>query len=225
MQNVKPNNQLSLFDAIWIIGKSYGRPYQKEDLSARITALSETQKLHAMQSLIQFASIIVDAETHRIDITKNLDFLKFWLQEMGFEAHFDLEKYITNDDIVEIYDHDLVQIGRNHIFYKFCSYDPLTLATVPFHELFRRDNSINEIIFTHAKKCLDSSTKVHKIETPIHTMQEAFARNSKVFEIEHKYCSPLFKRGSHEPIAIFCTQRAKYIGDSNISGTGKIFNH
>ena len=224
VQFEKSTNEF-LFDSLLSIGTFFNISISQENLVDRISQLSEEKKSIAMRSLADFNSVLQSAQIQKIDISKNSNFLKFWLKEMGYRAPFEIDDYIAEGDIIEIYDLDMVQISRNHTFYKFCSYDPLTLATTPFPILFKRDDSINKILFQHIEKCLDGNTQIHEISTPTHTMQEHYARNSKVYQIEHKYCSPLFKVGDSKPMAIFCTQRAKCIGTSNISGIGKVYDH
>lgn len=225
VKNSPSTPDMLLFDCIETVGSKFGHPYTKESLVKQVENLSDLQKEGATTSLLKFSEVLKKAEIERIPLDDDCGLLNLWLKEMGFYLSFDPKDYLSKGDIVEIYDRDFVQIYRNNTFYKFCSYDPLTLATTPFPQLFKRDDHINEIIFKRAQECLKNLKSIRTIDTPLHTMQEHFARNSRVYEIEHKYCSPVFKSSSNESIAFICTQKASYIGESNIIGMGKIFDH
>lgn len=212
-----------LSDVIREIGRLFGRPYSEKELCQRVPSLTDDQRMGVVKSLSQFSQIIRMAYAERIPLNDDVRILEYWLEKMQFRIDFPAEQYIDYGNIVEVYDLDFIQLYRNHEFYKFCTYDPLTLATTPFPQLFKRDESINQILFNLIERCLKGK-KIIPMDDPIHQMYESFSRDSRVYQIDHKYIAPVFKKQSLEPIAFFVTQKAKYIGDSNISGMGRVYD-
>ena len=113
-----------------------------------------------------------------------------------------------------------MQMYRNQEFFKFCSYDIFTVLTQPFDVLFRRDAEISQLIFQRAQACLKEMKGVEPANVPPHEMQEHFARNSKIFSIDHKWCSPVVSSLTGKTLGLFCSQRATEHGKSNVSGIG-----
>lgn len=156
----------------------------------------------------------------RIDPEDEWAMFENFLEYYNLYANFDLKTYIQKGDIVEAYSEDFVQIYRNRTFLKLCSYDLYTLLSHPFPMLFRRDEKITAQIVSRAIHCMTKGEGIEPVGVENNNLQEQFARNSRVFEIQHKWCSPLFSRRTDRPMALFCTMQARCIGESNVTGIG-----
>ena len=185
------------------------------------TVPSEKAMVDQQNSLMKYrnylVSVIIEKE---IDPADNNLMLEEFLSQYGLELPFDIKKYIDEGDIVEIYSEDFVQIYRNSEFFKFCSYDIYTILSNPFDKLFRRDPEITEAIVKRAIACMGAAKGVEPAGVPPHLMQEHFARNSKVFKIHHKWCSPVLSKETGAVMGFFCSQRAELYSESNVVGIG-----
>ncbi len=143
-----------------------------------------------------------------------------FLDKYSLRVPFAPEEFIADGDIVEVYTEDFVQLYRNNNFFKYCSYDLKTLLQHPFDVLFRRDEEVTRKIAERALECLNHGKGIEPVGIEPHLMQEHFARNNRVFRIEHKYCSPVFSKVTGQVMGFFCSQRATPFGHSNVSGLG-----
>jgi len=149
--------------------------------------------------------------------------LQKFLDEHGFYLPFNIESYIDPGDIIEVYSEDCVQIYRNSALEKLCSYDRETLETQPFDVLFKRDLEITEALIERTKECLGGPKEVSAINVAPHYMQEKYAKNSRVFYIEEKWCSPLLSKKTDNVMGFFASQQARLVGESNIAGLGNSY--
>lgn len=160
----------------------------------------------------------------RIHPSDDIRMLQEFLDQHNLYLPFELKKYIDEGDIIEIYSEDFVQIYRNKTFFEFCSYDMDTILSNSFDTLFRRDPEITKALLSQAQLCLTQFTGVQPIGTPVHYMQEHFANNSKIFKIEHKWCSPVVSKINNKTLGLFCSQKATLQGNSNVYGIGFVNN-
>ncbi|MEQ1665720.1 MAG: hypothetical protein ABL927_10130 [Bdellovibrionales bacterium] len=176
-----------------------------------------------LNSLVKYRNYLVHAIVEK-EINPKNDILMFksFLDFYSLTVPFDIEKHVSPGDIIEVYGEDFVQIYRNRTFFDFCSYDIYTLLSNPFQTLFRRDEDITAKITEKAMQCLTKGAGIEAVGVEPHLMQEHFARNDKVFEIENKWCSPVYSRVTGSVLGLFCTMKAKNKGRSNVHGIGFI---
>lgn len=156
----------------------------------------------------------------RINPRNDLEMLRLFLDSHSLKLPFEAETYIAPGDIVEIYCEDMVQIYRNRTFFEFCSYDLYTILSQPFDVLYRRDPAVSKRLVERGMECFTTMKGIELTGVPKNLMQEHFARNSKVFEIEQKWLSPVISKITGKTVGIFATQRAERKIDSNVVGIG-----
>lgn len=193
----------------------------KEAKASASTLLPEA----TIQGVEKYRDFLVHAVTkERIKPSEDIKMLKEFLKAYKLRLPFELEDYVDEGDLLEIHTEDLVQIYRNRAFFDYCSYDLCTLLSHPFDVLFRRDPEVSERLVKIAVRALKEGKTIERVDAPPHYMQEHFARNNRVFRIEHKWISPVYSNVTNQVLGIFSSQSAQVVGTSNVTGIGFI-NH
>ena len=123
------------------IGESYGvliRTYHSEELPY-FSKLSSIDQETAVTRLSQYVSICQDVVAGGGSLRSSRTFVWRALKEMGLLPDSDLFTRIEEDEIIEIYNLDHIQIFRNLPFFEYCSYTLEDLYARPWHQLFLRD--------------------------------------------------------------------------------------
>ncbi len=123
----------------------------------------------------------------------------FWgiLGRLGLRPCSDLFDKLGEDDCVEVYGADFIQIYRNMKFLELCSYNLDDIFACEWVELFYREPRITEALakeMTHVlsggvRSTLQISDDAGQAE---HVVSEVFLEERREFLVRHKYLSPLF---------------------------------
>lgn len=116
--------------------------------------------------------------------------LDSFLEHFNFRFYDDVNQFITCGDVVEVYDLNFKQIYRNLTFLDFCSYDLLTLHTVPLFELYSRAESVNKHLMEAIQIGL-SAKKTQAMRLEPHLLRETYLNNRKVFRLTPGIVSPV----------------------------------
>lgn len=167
---------------------------------AKLLSLGQ-ERLSSIQKNIEMVIDIKNEVEKDLPITPEFDLemekgmLKACSRYLGYVVDENLYKSITHEDIVEVYNQDLVQLYRSLSFFKLCSYDLVELLTHEFHELYERSIMVNSSIYELATQiktrpyCLEP---VSLRSIPQHFMREKFSPKRTSFLIEFKDAYPLY---------------------------------
>ena len=148
-------------------------------------------------------------------ITKNvLDFMKLSTSE-------DMLNTITEEDIVEIYSPECIQIFRNFKFYETTTYSLSDLLLYDWSELYYRPSQVFQKIQVHIDKVLktDHDDLVSDMaDVPTHIIKEIKANPIQLCEIRFKKIAPVTDRAGRRAGLIVTCQAQSLL--SSISHQG-----
>jgi hypothetical protein len=137
----------------------------------------------------------------------------FWrfVAKMGYTPTSDIFDLITNQDYLEVYDHEGYQIYRSLNYFSLVSFTVEDLITLNWKSDFKRDRSILldllEVNLRFATGLFNKTYHCDKV--PKHQVREMIAKEY-LHELGLKYISPLKVRG--KSVAILAASSARRIG-------------
>lgn len=118
--------------------------------------------------------------------------LKHALRNFGMKSlHEDIFNQIAEDDVIEIYSSQGIQLYRNMKFLKLCSYSLLDLAVNPWDQLYEKPTLISTKIMEKIDHILTHSTGPVPYETGTFIQRETyiFAKTLRVFKVTPRFLS------------------------------------
>lgn len=172
--------------------KKHPRVYREETWARFRTYDSKTQEdcLNKANTYLEICQSTLNSGS---SLTNTKQMLWYAVRRLKLLPSDDLFEVIQENDVVEIYNSNGVQLFRNHRFFDICSYDFAELFIYPWYELYKRDNSVDEQIMFFANKIFsgEHKTTIAVSNIPYHKMQEIFSPEKFIMEMQEKYFSPL----------------------------------
>lgn len=143
------------------------------------------------------------------------DLLKVCARNLDINFHSDIYAKMTNEDIVEVYDRDFVQIYRNLGFFDLCSYSLLDLLSHEFYTLYERSLQVNSLMMEAGEQLVHRPYSLEPVSLrhiSKHLMREKFSEKKISFMIEFKEMYPVY------------TSRRDFYGYLIIQGVEKMPN-
>lgn len=143
-------------------------------------------------------------------LDNEIDLLKAVVKDLRLIVDEGIWEKIEKDDIVEIYNCDVIQIYRSLSQMNLCGYTLLDVLTHEFYELYERSLPINEQMLEATRKVFEGPASGFSLSgmIPKHLMREIFSSNRGVFEIEFKYICPVY-HWPRNPYGFIVVQRAR----------------
>lgn len=116
-------------------------------------------------------------------------------------------------DIIEAYSVSHHQLFRSLEFFRLCSYDLLTLTMVPWHQLFRRPESVQLGLMNWAEYVLMKAIPSTPSLVPPHVIQECYEGNSRSFLYSIKRGGVLLDSVSKKPKGYLTIIRVQEVHD------------
>lgn len=145
------------------------------------------------------AAVMIEPEIEKdIDLEKKLVWR--FLSYLKLTATDDLYAKLSNDDFIEIYNTDGVQIYRSFNFFSVCSYTIEEIICVPWFQLYQRKTEITKSYLElmgqlstpeYQKSCI-------KVHLPQHDLIEIFSSKQYTVTIEPNFVTALLRIGSHQ---------------------------
>lgn len=147
----------------------------------------------------------VMAETHGAghDLRESKFLIWNMLNRLGYRAVDDVISKVTDNQIVEIYNAENIQVFRNLPFFKVCSYSIDEILSLPWWELYKRDDQISQKIFQYASQVLNGEIETTvQPDIPVHYLEEKDSFNCHKMDIVVKLMSPLVSQSSGNAILV-----------------------
>lgn len=207
------------FRELALLTAAYGRsidveivPFASADLPIfRSLPLAEQQE--AVMRLAQYVSICQAVITSGVSLRSSRTFVWRAFREIGIVPDSDMFNMIADDDIVEVYNLENIQVFRNFAFFKYCSYTLEQLFSRPWHELFVREDAaitdrilrlITKLVASGSRKCVDTNIGPQVI-------REVDSRRNLRNVLEVKKLGVLYATGSDSPVGFIGIEEAKTI--------------
>ncbi|UXR63153.1 hypothetical protein EZJ49_08695 [Bdellovibrio bacteriovorus] len=132
------------------------------------------------------------AEGYRINDSLSFTWRAF--RRLGLVPRAELFNHIRNEDIVEIYSEDHIQLFRNFTFFDFCSYTLEELHTNEWWALFERDEEITTKIIEEVRKVFSEEIReTFTPNIPKHVLREIRSADRLCQSMEIRRMSPLYR--------------------------------
>lgn len=133
------------------------------------------------------------------------------LKRFSLRPPSDLFSYIADEDLVEIYTLDNLQIFRSMSFFDLCSYSLEDLYCRPWYSLFYRDEGITQQIGAEAVRAFSGQeTGVFVPNVADHMLKELDSPFKHEVEIQYKVMAPLYN-SSGKIAAGLVVEKAKVV--------------
>jgi hypothetical protein len=190
------------------------KPYDPKAPLARFNQLPESTQWSIYNNFVRYYDVCSQGNREKISIRQDgCKLLWKMIAMLGYVPAHDLMDKITDEDIIEIYNLDFVQIYRNMKFIELCSYPLDTVFTHEFPELYRRPDVITAQLIEFAQRTLLGqihSTVPFQVED--HFLEEIFSEEKSKFQITMGIISPLYTR-DHKIAGWINTLRARPVSN------------
>lgn len=155
--------------------------------------LSNDKKEATLVHFSKYVEVLGDAVDNGVRLRDDRKLLWRAFGVYGMRPLADLLTYESgDDDVVEIYNRDSVQIFRNVHFFRVCSYTIDDVISRPFYELYRRDGDITYKILETASELLAGKyTSTYWYDLPPHRLDEIDSPGRFLALVENRFLSPL----------------------------------
>lgn len=185
--------------------------FQKEDLDRQQQILDNISKFLKILALEPIREV-PRKERRQLEISR----LKKAMKEFNLKA-MDSEVFelIGNEDVIEVYGSEGVQIYRNLTFCKICSYSLLDLSVNSWDELYEKPAPVVRAIHDLVGEVMTTATKTLPYNLESHIQREKFiyAKTLRTFLVTPRYISPLVDEETGERAGILSTYSAKVIAE------------
>lgn len=125
-------------------------------------------------------------------------FLWRFLREFGLQPDKSAFSFINEEDVIEVYNSEGLQIYRNFKFFEICSYSLEELYSFPFYDLFERNVFITQEIMRFVSSFYQSATREPVLSAiPDHNLKERFSEDQHEFQMHLGYFIPLFDKAGN----------------------------
>ena len=121
---------------------------------------------------------------------------------------------IEDDDVIEFYSDQGIQIYRNIRFFNFCSYSLLDLAVNSWEDLYQKPASVTERLHQLFHEVLSPNSKFmsYNLGTFIQRERFIYTKTRRTFLVTPKNLSPLINQSGVRS-AILSTYKAKIVDE------------
>ncbi len=177
--------------------------FQKFDIDVQKRIFSNFSKYYDLLSVLQAS---------KVDLNNNRMLLWNALKHLGYKPCFDLLDYIDQEDVVEVYNSEFLQIFRNFKFMELCSYSVLDTFSHSWSELFLRPKAVDASLGAVGFQIFSNNVKsTMSVGVEDHYLFELFSEDMHYFKIHQKYASPIF--GDNNAVGgVVATLGAQFLG-------------
>jgi hypothetical protein len=162
------------------------------DVCENFMKLSEENKKLQLELLQQYSEVCEELQAQGESLCNSPMFVWKMMQKMGLKAKFDIFEHIGPTDIVEIYNHQNVQVYRNLFFFQICSYSFDELLSIPWWQLYRRSDEISQLIFANGSAIFRRDILEPIVpEIPEHLLEEIASEERLKMNLQIKLMAPL----------------------------------
>ena len=186
----------------------------------------ETQKLiiDNISTYLQILAQNINPEPEKKNY--EIERLKWALSTFGLElADKDFFKNISEDDYVEFYNEQNIQLYRSVKFFKLCSYSLLDLSVNPWDELYEKPVGVMSNVIQHIQEAIKSKITVTcEIGSFVQREKFAYAHNTtlRTFLVNFRYFTPLINTDTKQPAGFLCTFGAEVIAEGQQSSKYRV---
>jgi hypothetical protein len=173
--------------------REHGADAEIDSAAARLAwaGLPEPAKLATFRGFSHYVQNCEDLTSAGISLRDNYSFLMHTMKRAGLFTQENIQSFLTNQNIVEVYDLNHIQIFRTINFFDLCNYSLLDLLAREWFVLYERLSSVSELSMREFQLCL-ASGKLRRLTIPVHLLKERDSNPRGVFRFDFQFCCPLY---------------------------------
>lgn len=161
--------------------------------------MADRSKLNidSVHKALAFKTLFFEAMSNVIHFSELSDkqIFKFTLRNMKLRVDDGFWPMVSEEDVLELYNSDFLQIGHNISFMKFCSYHPSDLYLKEWWELFHRDEKMTVLLADLANKVFQGKVnKYLEAKVPSHSVKEIASHKKYQLNVEQGVMAPVYDR-------------------------------
>ncbi len=157
---------------------------QKLNVTSIQAALAiKTRFFEAMSSVIHFSEL------------SDKQIFKFTLKNLKLRVDESFWPMVSEEDVLELYNSDFLQVGHNISFMRFCSYHPSDLYLKEWWELFYRDEKMTAMLAESANRVFQGKVnKYIEAQVPKHLVREIASLKKYQLNVEQGVMAPVYDK-------------------------------
>lgn len=168
------------------------KPYTDESLQ-KFQQFDIDKQQKVFLSFSSYYDLLSNLQASKVDLNSNKMLLWNALKHLGYRPCPDLLDYIDEEDVIEVYNSEFLQVFRNFRFMELCSYSVLDTFSHSWSELFVRPKTVDETLGTIGFQIFSSQIdKTIPVQVEDHYLFEIFSEDMHYFKIKQKFASPIF---------------------------------
>ena len=154
--------------------------------------LDEEQRAAAIEQISSYTELLAEAVAEGISLMADKRLAWFAMKKLKLTPPSDLLELIEEDDCVEVYNVNGIQIFRSLTFYKIVSYSVAEITLYPWDRLYNRDPQITQQIIEQGFiKGFSGTTSAYKLTIPDHDVTEAMSLKPRSIHVKFGWLAPL----------------------------------
>lgn len=168
-------------------------PYRSEQLPY-FSVLSLEEKRRTWDHFFNyFQTCLGTLETHHT-LKDNVGLFRQALKRLQFHVPEEVFLALEDDDVIEIYTSNSIQIFRTFNFFHLVRYTLEDIFCRPWFELYRRDEFTNRANFSAMTKVLNGEAPIpYYANIPVHQVTETQPESCLSTTIQQRFMAPVFQ--------------------------------
>lgn len=175
----------------------------------QLNKLSLKKARNVLQSLTQLLHTFTTCEIKTLDPWSNREFLQLSLKELGVTCPTDFIDTLTEDELVEAYNMEQIQIFRNMRYMEVCGYSLVEVLTYDWPTLYERSQVITNQLFKGIEAALKTAATV-RLDIAPHYMKERMSHTRQMSQVDFQRMTPLFS-GPGKLAGFLVSSRARVV--------------
>jgi PAS domain-containing protein len=188
-----------------------------ETVFLRFQKHTKATQLKILGSLLNYYEIFAQALKDKAQLRDGKTMLWYALKRFGLRPTSEVFDVISDEDIIEIYNADGIQIYRNLNFYEISSYSLGELVAFEWSELYQREDQVSVEIMKLAGDILKGKySKTFQSPIPRHKLIEKFSEECHVLDMIQRHYSPLYPlEGGRQVVGVIATSQVHVLEKTN----------
>ncbi len=159
----------------------------------KFRCLSSTAQKSSFEKFLIYSSLCLSADESGADLTDDRALTWWALRQFKLRPCSDFFDKVTEEDVVELYNAEGIQIYRNWAFFEISGYSIGDLFVYSWDELYSRDSSVANLMNARVGLILTGSVReTLPWQVPGHKIVESISDQRNISEMNLKYISPVF---------------------------------
>jgi hypothetical protein len=179
-------------------------------LETHLLTLSEYHRNSMERNLSNLKTSLEICAQKKIDPWDDRKFLRLSMRVLGVSLPSDYLDKTSEDDLIEGYDKDRIQVFRNLRFMQTSAYSLMEIQAYEWPMLFDRSSVITDQIISYTDHVLWENNRSVELDIPEHYIREVRTRHEQTLAVQFRIMAPLFS-GPNQPYGFLVSCQARIL--------------